>query len=394
MPRRRKFDPPKPVRHKRSGRWFIKSRRLFGDDSQRYLTGQPGDLEFQKELAEYQQQFFRLLAGDEPAPPPPKAVAGTIVNMLDKYLEYAKRRYDRTYVLHCSRIVDMLEPYIAERVEDFGPLKARAVRESMVKAGWSRNYINGQMSRLRRIFGWAVGHELCSPQVAGALAYVEPLRIGQARETEDVQPVPQADVDAILPYLQPLPRAMVEFQQISGCRPGEMCDLQYNDLAILDDKVWAWTIKRHKTTWQGKKAKVIFLGPRAQAILSPYWSCDTRAKELRGECEFVFSPWRTQVEMGRKQINRRNRPCYDTASYRQAIHRAIEKCNREREEADEVAVPKWSPHQLRHARGTEIRERYGLEGAQIILGHDSISTTEIYAEKNARLARQIALECG
>ena len=30
---------------------------------------------------------------------------------------------------------------------------------------------------------------------------------------------------------------------------------------------------------------------------------------------------------------------------------------------------RWSPNQLRHAAATEVRKQFGLEAAQIILGH-------------------------
>ena len=33
----------------------------------------------------------------------------------------------------------------------FGPLVLKAVRESMVSAGWSRNYVNAQVGRIRRV---------------------------------------------------------------------------------------------------------------------------------------------------------------------------------------------------------------------------------------------------
>ena len=40
----------------------------------------------------------------------------------------------------------------------------------------------------------------------------------------------------------------------------------------------------------------------------------------------------------------------------------------------------FSPNQLRHAAATIVRQQYGLEAAQIVLGHAKRSTTEIYAE--------------
>jgi integrase len=63
---------------------------------------------------------------------------------------------------------------------------------------------------------------------------------------------------------------------------------------------------------------------------------------------------------------------YTRHSYRVAIRRD---CLR-------AGVKRWHPNQLRDARATEIRERYGLEVAQVVLGHAQISTTQIYAESD------------
>jgi integrase len=58
------------------------------------------------------------------------------------------------------------------------------------------------------------------------------------------------------------------------------------------------------------------------------------------------------------------------------------------------AVRCWTPHQLRHTAATRLREQYGLEAAQVILGHKTLSVTEIYAEKNVAAAQRIMGEVG
>jgi integrase len=46
------------------------------------------------------------------------------------------------------------------------------------------------------------------------------------------------------------------------------------------------------------------------------------------------------------------------------------------------------------ALGTEIRKRYGLEAAQVILGHASADVTQIYAERDLQKAVEIMREVG
>ena len=40
-----------------------------------------------------------------------------------------------------------------------------------------------------------------------------------------------------------------------------------------------------------------------------------------------------------------------------------------------AALPHWHPHQLRHTHATEVRRRFGLEAAQVALGHSQAQVT-------------------
>jgi site-specific recombinase XerD len=55
---------------------------------------------------------------------------------------------------------------------------------------------------------------------------------------------------------------------------------------------------------------------------------------------------------------------------------------------------RWHPHQLRHATGTAIRGRFGLEAAQAVLGHSELSSTQIYAENSLEAAREVLRQIG
>jgi integrase len=41
---------------------------------------------------------------------------------------------------------------------------------------------------------------------------------------------------------------------------------------------------------------------------------------------------------------------------------------------------RWHPHQLRHARATEMHREAGLDAARAVLGHRTPTITEVYAE--------------
>ena len=95
----------------------------------------------------------------------------------------------------------------------------------------------------------------------------------------------------------------------------------------------------------------------------------------------------------RPRRNRRRPPRdrYDTNTYRRAIHRAVDLVNRDREE-DQLL--KWSPNRLRHSAATEIRRQFGLEAAQVTLGHATADVSQIYAQRDLTLAGKIMKKIG
>lgn len=95
-----------------------------------------------------------------------------------------------------------------------------------------------------------------------------------------------------------------------------------------------------------------------------------------------------QQRLNRKP-KRQKKGHYDTTSYRRAIDYAIQRAAKKG-----IVIPPWSPNQLRHARGTEVRQHHGLEAAQVVLGHSHADVTEIYAERNLALATKIAAQTG
>ena len=77
-----------------------------------------------------------------------------------------------------------------------------------------------------------MSEELAPPAVYQAVATVAGLQKGRtaAREKEPVRPVDDAVVDATLPFLGRHVRGLVEFQRLTGCRPGEACAVRRCDI--------------------------------------------------------------------------------------------------------------------------------------------------------------------
>jgi integrase len=57
-------------------------------------------------------------------------------------------------------------------------------------------------------------------------------------------------------------------------------------------------------------------------------------------------------------------------------------------------IEHWHPHRLRHSAATAIRARFGLESAQVVLGHSEADTTQTYAAADEARARAVMREVG
>lgn len=274
-------------------------------------------------------------------------------------------------------------------VNDFGPAALKAVRQKMIEAKLSRRVINGRINRIRRVFKWGVENQLVAPQILQALQAVAPLRAGrsEARETGPVRPVPEANVTAILDLVTPQVRAMIELQQLTGMRPNEVTAMRPIDID-RSGPTWIYRPARHKTEHHGIE-RAIHLGPKAQAIITPYL--------LRPADAYLFSP-KDAVEQSRDRLRRGNNPPkkrrpsptrvpgnrYTRRSYYRAIARACEK----------AGIEVWGPNRLRHSAATFLRKRYGIEAARVVLGHRSSAVTEVYAELDRTKAADIMAEVG
>ena len=304
--------------------------------------------------------------------PAPDQLQITLLSLATRFLDYAKVHYRGTAgeYSNCRQAFKYLKDFASHPASDFGPLKLKAVQQKMVGAGCSRNYINSQVGRIKRLFAWGVSEELIPTATWQALLSVQGLRAGRTKATEHPKrrPVEWADVAATVEHLGPVVKAMVLLQWLTGARPGSIFNAtpgQFDRSGA--DGLWRWR-PRHKTEHLGAEL-VIPVGPQAQRVLAPFMD--------RDQGEVMFSP-RASGASGRygKQYNR--------FSYRQAVHRAQVRAK----------VRQWSPYQLRHSRGTVVRGLYGIEGAQAALGHESLSSTQVYAGRRAKLAEQIAAEIG
>jgi len=364
----------------------------------------------------------------------------SLVEVLESYNTHAESHYRGpdgkvTSELREHKLVirALREMYGETPAKDFGPLNLKAVRQGWVAAGLSRGEVNRRLGIAKRIFRWVVSEELVKGFDLSALDAVEGLQKGRtiARETEPVEPVGDARVDAVLPFLNRFLVGLIELQRLTGMRPGEACIIRRCDIDV-GGKVWVYKPEKHKTAHRGK-TRIIAIGPRAQEILKPFFTTDIN--------DYLFPPRLAVEELHASRTKQRQTPRYKShmerndkkrtkrpkrapgeyflpGSYVHAIGRACDRafpapaplCQREDETHAEwqdrltegqkeklkewQKANRWHPNQLRHTFATRVRKEHGLEAAQVLLGHSRADVTQIYADRNQALATEIAAKLG
>lgn len=225
--------------------------------------------------------------------------------------------------------------------------------------------------------------------------------------------MPPVVIEATLRHLPEMVADMLRIQFSACMRPGEVCAMTRAEVEIDNDRgVAVYRPRHHKTAHHGI-GRLIVIPNRATQILLKYMGADggdagDGPTDLNAP---IFSPARSErmrlaarhaervtplscgnvpKALKRKKRGRQKQPArppgdrYTPNALRIAVWRAC----------DRAGLPRWSPNQLRHTKATEVRKKHGIEAAQAVLGHRKLETTQVYAEKNAALAMQVALESG
>ncbi len=349
--------PPKYSLHKPSGQAKVRS------GGRTVYLGKYGSPESKEAYA----RFIACIPKPEPvvkiAEPAPGAsfLVGEIVL---KFFNHAKEYYVRDGVptgehetIRCC-LRFLTNRYLELPALEFGPKKLKIVREDMIKLGKSRQYINKATGIIKRCFRWAASEELVPGTVSVALGTVSGLQKNRtaAREKDPVGPVADEHVDAVLPHVSELVADVLRTMRLTGARPGEVLAMTAEEIDRTDPSLWVFRPAEHKCMHKGKD-RAIFIGAKAQEIILP--------RILKTE------PGGRLFPMNRTTL-------------RELVHRGCRK----------AGVPNWHPNQIRHTVATEVRSKFGLEGSQVLLGHARADVTQTYAERDMRLAADIARKIG
>lgn len=306
----------------------------------------------------------------------PVAPDPSIAELWEGYLAHATERYVKngrqTSEVACIRdackVVARLYGTLPAR--EFSPKKLQAVRQCYVDAGWERQYINKQVSRVRRMFRWGVAEELVPEATWRALQAVTDLRAHKGiREGKPVSAASDADIDAVVTRLPASLRALVRFHRAAGCRADEatiarpMDFTRHKDEESPTGEMWLYVPS------SSKNDASYWVGPRGQEVLAPLIAA------AASPSSWLFP------------TRRRGAGHWSTASYRRAVTRACARLD---------TPVYWTPLQVRHAAAEEARKGHpkGLEATQARLAHKEMQVSQKYAHDLSELGREVARRFG
>lgn len=154
-------------------------------------------------------------------------------------------------------------------------------------------------------------------------------------------------------------RAIIETLYSCGLRVSELCSLKLSDLYIKEQFI--------RVTGKGDKQRLVPISSRAIAEIEAYFEDRNRINIKRGYEDYIFISERLKKPLSRIMVFRMIKDAVNMAGINKTV----------------------SPHTFRHSFATHLLEGgANLRVIQAMLGHESITTTEIYTHIDSTRMRE------
>ena len=328
-------------------------------DGCQHWFGHESDPASRQKYAAFLTEQQQSPAGVQALPPKTCSVNEVCLAFLTKYAtRYRRPDGNPSAEVDCFKsAIRILKPLFGETpAAEFGPVRLRVVRDAMIAAQWSRNFINKQIRRVRMMFRFAVSLELIPASILAALDSFSALSEGETSAPDHAPraAVSEASLNAVRLVLTAYHRDICDLLMLTGARPGEVMSLTGAMIERTGD-VWRANLRHHKTAKRGK-SRILYFNISAQAILMRHGKADPQAR---------LFPTR-----------------------RDSLSRAFQRaCKR-------AKVEPFVPHALRHTVATLVTDDQGLDAAQQLLGHSTAAMTRQYSKASEKLAVKAAKSLG
>ena len=275
-----------------------------------------------------------------------------------------KNASELTVKAYREDLFGMLEFFEAQghspRVDGLSPQQLRGFQAALQQAGYARSTISRKLASLRSFFKFAMREGWTDVNPA------EPLRNPRSRrklplvlgdqEIGRLLSAPSSDHAAGL-----RDRAILETMYSAGLRVSELVGLRDRDVRFREGIV--------RVRGKGRKERLAPLGSFAQKAIQTY-----AAKRTRNE------KWDRDSADAPVFVNR-----FGNAITTRSVGRMLDKYI-----AAADVDARVSPHTLRHSFATHLLDRGAdIRSVQELLGHASLSTTQIYTHVSATQLREV-----
>ncbi len=271
-------------------------------------------------------------------------------NQLDSffdYLRYERRSSPRTisaYQQDLKRLSSFCDKQNIENWSDVDNLLGRKWLASMHQHGLSGSSIQRILSGCRSFYRWLIREKQVSVNPFDLLK--APRHPRKLPDTMDIDAVQQLVTLTGDDHLTVRDRAILELFYSSGLRLSELVSLDVGDIDFSAGEA--------RVTGKGNKTRIVPVGRYAQIAIRQWLSVRPQIAKENEQAIFVS---RRGGRLATRSVEKRLKDW----AIRQGISRNVH------------------PHMLRHSFASHMLESSGdLRAVQELLGHQNISTTQIY----------------
>ena len=273
-----------------------------------------------------------------------------MINEFLNYLKFERNRSDLTIKNYGEDLRAFEEFYgNLEGCHSWKSVDSDIIRdwmESMMDKGNNATSINRRLSALRSFYRFALARKLVDKDPVHGVT-------GPKKGRPLPQFLKENEMDRLLDaeswtesFEDVRDRAIIMTFYETGIRLSELIG--------LDDCMVDFSNRQLKVTGKRNKQRVIPFGEELLATLRDYMKCRNKEVNLQSEALFVTAKGQRMT----------------SSQVREAVRKNLSKV---------CTLKKRTPHVLRHTFATAmLNNKAGIESVKKLLGHESLSTTEIY----------------
>lgn len=253
-------------------------------------------------------------------------------------------------------ILDKALKNINKHIKDITTNDVRAYIVSLKIRGCSERTQNNERRVLSSFFNFLLAE--------GEITFNPMLRVNKIKESKKLKkPLSEVELETLRMHAKNLrDRAIIEFLYSTGCRVSEMCSLDLKDVDLERGEVVVFG--------KGKKYRTAYLTPRCVLYLKEYLN------KRKDNLPYLFTNLSPEylkrhkhIPIGRLRVS--------------LVEQMLRKLGRK------LGIEDVHPHRFRRTCATMALHRgMPIDQVRLMLGHENLQTTTIYAEESSEVVKQ------